>query len=128
MTALIGVVSIGVFLVALWLLRLVPAAAKAVATALSATETMRDENADDAAREKAAQAAALSLLGSFFSILIRGTLAIGLSAVPIWLGDLAGMAPFDAAIAFLSRWDVIVVSSIVIIIGYTVGSRLWKPR
>jgi hypothetical protein len=118
-------VSICAFLAALWLARVVPASAGAVAVAHRALEAMRDAELDDTAREKAVRRASLQLFGTFVSILLRGGFAIGVSLVPIWLGNVSGLAPGDQVIAFLSRWDVIAIASIVITIGYLIRMRLW---
>lgn len=120
--------SISVFLIALWLARVVPTSAGAVTIARGALGAMRDTELDDAAREKAVQHASLQLLGTFVSILARGAAAIAASLVPIWLADVTGFAASDQVIAFLSRWDVIVIASIVIVIGYLVRTWLWAPN
>lgn len=117
--------SIGVFLVALWLSGVVPASASALAIARGALGAMRDSGLDDAAREKAVQRASLRLIGTFVSILVRGAVAIGASLLPIWLADVAGLAANDQVIDFLARWDVIVIASSVIVLGYLVRMWLW---
>jgi len=123
----VGIASILLFLVALWLLRLVPTAAGALATAQGAVAAMRDPALDDMAREKAVQAASLRLMGAFASIVARGALSLGASLLPIWLADLTGLAAVGAVIDFLSRWDVIVIATVVILAGYVIRVRLWAP-
>lgn len=120
-----AVAAIGVFLVAFWLFGVVPASAGALAIARGALAAMRDTELDDAAREKTVQRASIRLLGTFVSIVVRGALAVGASLLPIWVADAAGFAKSDQVIAFLSRWDVIVIASIVIVLGYLVRVRLW---
>ena len=127
MIAAAGIASIVLFLIALWRLGLVRIAQGALATAQGALTTMRDPALDDAAREKAVQAASLRLMGTFASIVLRGALALGVSLLPIWLADLAGLAASGEVIFFLSRWDVIAVASVVIVAGYVVRVRLWAP-
>lgn len=128
MIAAVGVASILLFMIALWLLRLVPVASGAVATAQGAMAVMRDPALDDAAREKAVQAASLRLMGTFASIVMRGALSLGVSLLPIWLADISGLASGEAVIGFLSRWDVIVTATVVICVGYVVWVRLWAPK
>ena len=127
MIAASGIASIVLFLIALWLLRLVPVASGAIATAQGAMAAMRDPALDDAAREKAVQAASLRLMGSFASIVVRGALSLGVSLLPIWLADVTGLASGAAVIDFLSRWDVIIIASVVIVAGYVVRIKLWAP-
>lgn len=117
--------SISVFLVAFWLSGVVPASASALAIARGALGAMRDAGLDDAAREKVVQRASLRLIGTFVSILVRAAVAIGASLLPIWLADVAGLAANEQVIDFLSRWDVIAIASIVIVLGYLVRVWLW---
>jgi hypothetical protein len=119
--------TIAVFVVALWLFRVVPASANALTIARGALGAMRDATLDDAARETAVQRASLRLLRTFVSILLRGTLAVGASLLPIWAADTAGLAASAEVIDFLSRWDVIAITSMVIVLGYLVRTRLWAP-
>lgn len=119
--------AIGVFLIALWLSGVVPASVSALTIARGALGAMRDPGLDDAAREKAVQRASLRLMGTFFSILLRGAVAVGASLLPILLADVTGFAARDQVIDFLSRWDVIVIASIVIVLGYLVRMWLWAP-
>lgn len=127
MIAATGIASILVFLVALWLLRLVPVASGAMTTARGALDAMRDEALDDAAREKAVQKASLQLMGAFVSIVVRGAVSLAASLLPIWLADRLALAADTDVIAFLSRWDVIVIASVVIIAAYVAWVRLWAP-
>lgn len=127
MIAAVGIASIVLFLIALWRLGLVRVAAGALATAQGALAVMRDASLDDAAREKAAQAASLRLLGIFFSITWRGGLSLGISLLPIWLADISGQAASAEVIGFLSRWDVIGIASAVVVAFYVVRVRLWAP-
>jgi len=128
MIAAIGIASIAVFLFAFWLLDLVRVASGAIMIAHEALATIRDEALDDAVREKAVQAASIKLMGAFVSIALRGALALGASLLPIWLADLGGLAPGNEVIGFLSRWDVILIASAVIVAGYVLCARLWAPR
>ena len=128
MIAATAAASICVFLVAFWALRIVPASAGAVAIARDALGVMRDPALDDASREKAVQRASLRLLGTFFSILLRGAIAFGVSLLPIWLADAVGLASHHKVIAFLSRWDVILIASLLVGLGYLAGKRLWTSR
>ena len=126
MIVAIAVASIVVFLVALLLLGVVPAAARALTIARGAFAALRDPALDDAARERAARDASMRLLRSFISILARGGLAIAVSLLPIWLADASGLAPRDQIFDFLSRWDVILIASIVIGLGYAIRTLLWS--
>jgi hypothetical protein len=120
--------SIGIFVGALWVFRVARVGAGVLAIARHAVAAMRDENLDDRAREKTVQRASIQLIGAFVSILVRGALAFLVSFLPIWLASLTGLASAEDVFRYLSRWDVIVIASIVVIAGYVIRMRLWPTR
>lgn len=128
MIAATAISSIGVFLVALTLLKVVRSAGGAVATARGAVAAMRDEGIDDDARERAVRQASLGLLVAFASISVRGAAAAAASLLPIWLADMAGIAAAGHVIDFLSRWDVILAATAAGIGLYVVWARMWAPN
>lgn len=128
MIAATGYLSIGVFAVALWLCGVVRVGAGVLQTARSAVAALRDEALDDAAREKAVQGASIRLFGAFLSILARGALALAISLVPVALAVAAGLADSRAVVAFLSRWDTVVIGSAAVCLGYVAKARLWPSR
>ena len=124
----VSVASILAFVIAFWLAKVVPAARKAIQTASGAASAMSSKDMDDEAKEKATQKAAISLLGSVGSIALRSAISLVAAAVPIYAADAAGLAPVDAVVDFMSRWDVIIIVSVVMIIGYIAASRLWPAK
>jgi hypothetical protein len=116
--AVTAVVSIAVFIGALWMFGVVRLGYGVLASTKDAVAVMVDESLDDAVREKAVRRAALQLLGVFMSILLRSALAFAASILPIWLAVLAGLVKTDEVFRYLARWDVILISSIVITIIY----------
>jgi hypothetical protein len=127
MIAAIAIVSIGVFICGLKLFGVFRVAGKAIATAQEAITTLRDKSLDDQTREKKLQRASLQLLGAFISILIRSILTLLSSLVPIWLASFTGLARIEDVISYLSRWDVITISTVFMIAGYFVWIRLRFP-
>jgi hypothetical protein len=123
MIILVALLSIFFFLVSFWWLKITRVGTQAIKTAQSAMETMRDKSLDDEAREKAIQGASIKLFTAFFSILIRSAAALAISFLPIYLAHWTGLATIDAVIGFLSRWDVIVIVSAVILGGYFILGR-----
>lgn len=122
----VALLSVFCFMTAFWWLKITRVGTQAIKTAQSAMATMGDKGLNDEAREKAIQAASIKLFKAFFSILIRSALALAISFLPIWLAHWTGLASIDAVIGFLSRWDVIVIISVVIIGGYFFFGRT-KP-
>jgi len=128
MIAATAILSIGAFLIAFWRLRVAEIAAGVLVTARDALATMRDEALDDRQRERAVQQASIRLMGAFVSILLRSLLALLAALLPIWAVALTGLAPQDAVVSYLSRWDVIAVATLVILAGFVVWTRLRPAR
>jgi len=120
-----AILSIGVFICALRLFGVVRVAASALVTAQEAVTTLRDSSLDDRTREKELQHAALQLFGTFISILIRSMLTFLASLVPIWLASLMGLVKIEDVTRYLSRWDVILTTMVLIVAGYVIWIRLW---
>ncbi|HKK30022.1 MAG TPA: hypothetical protein VKA18_06465 [Alphaproteobacteria bacterium] len=128
MIAGFAVASILAFLVVFWLIGVVPEASKAVATASGAARIVASKELDDDTKEREAQRAAIGLLKGVFSILWRSAVAFVAAAVPVYSGDAFGLVSADAVAEFLSRWDMIVIASVVIVAGYLAAQRLWPAR
>jgi len=128
MIVVVAVFSIATFIITLWLFRIVPLGTKAVLVSKDAVSTIRNNDHDDMAREKAAQKASMMLMGILFFILYRSVLTLGASLLPIWLADWLGWAEREEVTAFLFRFDVISISSVVLMIVYFAGKKLWLSK
>jgi hypothetical protein len=124
MLYLVASLVILAFMAGLALFRIVPAASQAVATSRAVLKSMSDPQLDDARREQLVQKAALSLLGSFVSITVRGVLALALSYAVMFAADRGGLVPTDTVVSFLASPLVIVVTSVAL----TAGWWIWKKR
>ena len=124
----VAVAAILAFVIVFWKAGVVGAAQKAITTASYAGKVMSNNALDDDTKEKEIQKSAISLLGSVFSIAWRSVVSLAATAVPIYGAEAAGLVSADAVIDFLSRWDVIIIVSVVMIIGYLVGRRLWQVK
>lgn len=124
----VTVASILVFVLVFWKAGVVPAAQKAIATASGAGKVMSSKDLDDEVKEKEVQKAAIGLLGSVVSITVRSILSLVAAAVPIYGAEAAGLVSADLVIDFMSRWDVIIIVSVVMIAGYFVVRRLWPAK
>jgi len=115
-----GVIAVGVgailaFAGAFHVSGLVARARIVMATANEAMAVMADKSLDDDAKEARAQAASIKLFGHAGIIFVLGALVLAAPAAAMWLGGVVGLADFDSSLAFLMRWDVIVVASFVFI-------------
>ena len=123
---IIAVASIGFFLLVFWLAGVVSTARNALATTRGAMQAMRDPTLDERARERAVQTAAIRLVVASGSLILRSLLALVAAFVPILAADWAGIVPQAAVLAFMERWDVILIATVVVTFGYVVGVRLWS--
>ncbi len=127
MTAMILVAagSIAIFLLVFWLAGVVASAKSAIAIARGAMQAMRDPGLDELARERTVQTAAIRLVVASGSLILRNLAALAAAFIPILAADWAGIAPQAAMLAFMVRWDVILVATILVTLGAVVGARVW---
>jgi hypothetical protein len=123
-----GIVSVALFVVILWATGAVRAASGVLTTARESMTVMRDRGVDDRARERAMQQASVRLFGDFVSILARVLLSFGVSLFPIWAANRVGLAAWQRVVDFLSRADVALAISGVMLLGYFAVSRLWPSN
>jgi hypothetical protein len=123
--AVAALATVAVFAVALWRLGVVNAASGAIAISRDTMGIMRDPHLDERAREQAVQRASLRLIGACGSILLRSALAVLVSLVPVWAFSALGFVTFGQVMEFLSRWDVVVIVTVVMLAGYGMWKRLW---
>ncbi len=125
MIILITAASVLAFIIAFSVFGIVPRAQKAIGVAQSTTATMRDQTLDDEAKETAVQAASLMLLKQFFGLLVFGILTLVAAYIPLFLADMAGLAPAQTVLDFMLRLDVILITSAVLI-ALVVGFRRFR--
>lgn len=123
---MITAVSIGLFMLVFRVTGIVPSARGAIAITQGALVTMRDPDIDEEERERAVQAAALRLVARTGSLILRSLLALGVAFLPVLAADWAGLSPRDVTLSFMARWDVILIATIVITLGYVVSLRVWS--
>lgn len=114
MTLITALAAIAAFLIAFSLLRIVQKASEAVTIATGATGTIRNPDLNDSEKEKAIQAAALSMMRASGGLIVRVTALIVASLLPIYLFDFIGLSDKDNVIDFLADPWVILVTSVVI--------------
>lgn len=122
----ITALSIGLFLLVFWRANIVTIAKDAIVTTRNALRDMRDPALDELAREHAVQAAAVGLVKQAGSLILRSLLALAAAFIPILAADLANMSSQATTLAFMARWDVILIATAIITFGYVAGVRLWS--
>lgn len=128
MTTAVAIASILFFLVAFWAAKVASAASAAVGIAVRAMKTLASDELDDETKERASRKAAIDLLRCALSIAARFSVSIVGAGIPILAADALNLADANDTIAYLSRLDVIVVSSIVLTVVFLVGRRIWPTK
>lgn len=128
MTIFAALLSILVFMLCLKMFGVVKLSENVLVTSRHAVGAMRNDALDEIEREKIIQQASIRLLSLFLSLLVRVAAVLIAAFVPIWLISLTGVTSVDAVFSFLSRWDVIVIITLVMIAAYVAWARLWSAR
>ncbi|MEW5736367.1 MAG: sulfotransferase [Thermodesulfobacteriota bacterium] len=113
MTALIASLSILFFLFGLGKSGAVQAGRNALVTSRETLAALRDPDLDDDGREARVRRASLVLFRTFFSILFRSLMAFAISLTPILAGVALKLTTWDKVISFLSRWDVLIGTTVI---------------
>lgn len=124
MVVVVAAASVVAFLVAFAVLQIVSQCKSAIGVAHGAVGTIKDPGLTDLDREKLVQKASITLIKLFVSILVRSSLSLFIAAIPIWIAEKTSFAESEAVIEFLSRWDVIIATSLIIIILFALWHRL----
>ena len=124
MTILVTALSVLAFIAAFEFLGLMPKAQEAIAVSRRAAGVMADASLDEAAKEKAAQAAAIELMKGFFGLVLRIAGILAAAYVPIFLADVTGLLPESEALAFMLRLDVILVTSVLVVVVLWLAARV----
>jgi len=111
------------FAVVLWLTRIGSVARRCLSTTVSGVGAMLDANLDDHAKEIAVREAGLRLIASAFGIFWRFSGALGAAALPILCADFVGLAPTEAVLSLMLRWDYLVGVTLLAILVSTLARR-----
>jgi len=118
MILLAAILSIATFVIALKALGVIKAGADVLHVSRTAVSVMRDSTLDEEQREVEVQQAAVRLLVLFLSITVRSIMVAALSLLPIWIMSVLGATTVNDVVLFLSRWDVISVSTVALLVAY----------
>ncbi|SFH84255.1 sulfotransferase [Albimonas pacifica] len=118
--------SVLVFVAALRLTRVEPAARRTLATAREASAAMRDPTLDDDAKEALARRAAGRMLGAFAHLALAGAAALAAAGAVVWAGAQAGLYTLAGAEAVATGWPFLAGSTVFAILAWIAVSRL--PR
>lgn len=92
----------------------------------AAIAVFKDPQLDDDAKERMARQASLSLFRKAFDIVLKAALTLASAIAPFWAADALNLAPWQETIAFASRWDVLIVTTVVMIGAWLAWRRTRK--
>lgn len=123
---LVGVYIAGIvlFVLAFSMTRLASSFGRVMAIARRATRTISDNQLDDHDKERVARQAAVQLLGQAGMITLKGAITVACALFPFWLADVLALQPWDEAMSFALRWDVLLITSVLMLAGWL----LWRRR
>jgi hypothetical protein len=105
---LAGTLAVLAFMTALEVFGVVRAAKAAVSTSRGSFGLLRDSELTDLEKERALQAASVSLGKGFLSIGVRSIGALAVSTLPILLLDLVGSVEMASVLDWLATWPGII--------------------
>jgi len=97
---------------------------RVTAVAKFAVGVLRDPALDDDVKEKTARRASWNLLVQGFAVLGKGALSIAGALLPFWAADALGLKPWTETLAFASRWDVLSITTLLVVAIWFLCRRL----
>lgn len=128
MITIIYCLAVILFCVTFYFTKLLTTCTQIIVIAQQAMTTITDVNLNDAAKEKATQAAAINMLRNSFLLLIKFVIIISVTVLPLWLADMAGMAKFSETSEFALRLDVLLITTIVATAIVFIGRKLLRKQ
>jgi len=116
----LGVYLTGIllFVLAFSFTRLSSSFGQVVAIAQQAIRAITDSQLDDHDKERAARHAGLQLLRQSTVITLKGAITVLCALFPFWLADVLALQPWEEAMTFALRWDVLLITTVLIMVGW----------
>ena len=115
MTLAIYVLGVVLFAAAFGATGLASSFGRVVETSRGAAKVALDKARTDDEKEIAARRAGLDLLRQSAMIFIKGGATVLAAAMPFWIADVAAIRPLEETMAFALRWDVLGITTLVMI-------------
>jgi len=122
---ILGVYLTGIvlFVLAFSVTRLSSSFGLVMAIIQQAIRVILDSQLDDHEKERAARHAALQLIKQTALITLKGAITVICALFPFWLADVLALQPWDEAMAFALRWDVLLITTVLMVAGWLVWRR-----
>ena len=118
------ILAVVLFCVAFYLTYILKTVNQIIATSRESVSSITDKNLDDDAKEKLIQAAAIKMLKSSFFLLLKGLVILGVTILPLWLADIAGLADFSETSSYSLRIDVLIITTVVVMAIVFLGRKI----
>jgi hypothetical protein len=115
MIVIASILSVAVFVVAFKVTGIYSIALDAVTSVRKATGVIMDDSMDDNKKEILLKESSIHLLKRFVQITILAILILSLPVLVLLVFDALSIAPFQDVVDFLLRWEVILVTTVVVI-------------
>ena len=104
------------FCLSFYFARVVETCRKVLSIVRESMGVLTDGNLDDLVKEEAIKEAALSMAKQCIVLLIKILIILGVTVLPMWLAALMGVATLSETSQFAMRWDVLVITTLVILV------------
>lgn len=112
--------SVGLFVICLKTFSVLPAVQHVVLETRNALALLRSKDMTEEFKESAAQAAAIRMFGSFFSILFRVGLCLGIPVGWVVSGSIFGFYQVEEASRIASSWHFIIGSTLLMVLAWKI--------
>ena len=116
MTVVVAIIIVALFIGIFRLFKIVPIAAEVLTMTRRVTAVILDSALDDDAKERAVRDASKRLIIQFLQITIRAAAALAVPTVVLYGVDWVGLASLEDIVAFLLRWEVILISTLAVVL------------
>ena len=104
------------FCLSFYFTRMVDTCRQVLGIARESTGVLSDGNLDDLTKEKAIKKAALNMVKQCFVLFIKIFIILGVTVSPMWLAAFMRLATLNETSQFAMRWDVLVITTIVVLV------------
>lgn len=115
--------AVALFVIAFSLTRLVESFGKVTRVAGEALQAVRSATLDDDAKERIARESSSQLLKHGVLIVLKAAATLLVTALPFWIADLLSITPIEESLAFAARWDVLAITTAIMLLGWMVWRR-----
>jgi hypothetical protein len=128
MNVVIYLCGVALFVVAFALTRLSESFGSVTRIAGEAARAIRNPALDDDAKERIARQSSAQLLIQGLLIVAKAALVLVATALPFWIADVLSITPIEESFAFAARWDVLVITTVVMLLAWFAWHRRCADR